>query len=208
MPQKTNIEVWKAFINGDQNAMMDLYQLNYVGLLNYGHHILPDRDQLNDHLMQMLLNLWEKRSRLPEIENVRSYLMTCFRRFILNRRKQEVWEDLYEKPIDMEQNTEISYEDQLIQLQKDNDLKSKLHRGMAKLTARQRELLQLKFFEDFSYDEIAKQCDISKRTAYNIVHDALKILRTELSDGENQISFYQLGIILYAFSALFEVYQK
>jgi hypothetical protein len=38
----------------------------------------------------------------------------------------------------------------------------------------------MKFFEDVDYDEIARLCNISRRTAYNIIHDSLKILRAEL----------------------------
>ena len=38
----------------------------------------------------------------------------------------------------------------------------------------------MKFFEDIDYNEIARSCNITRRTAYNIIHDSLKILKAEL----------------------------
>jgi RNA polymerase sigma-70 factor (ECF subfamily) len=65
-------------------------------------------------------------------------------------------------------------------LQTNEGLKKKLNKAFAKLTPRQKQLLQMKFFDDVDYDEIANVCNITRRTAYNIIHDSLKILRAEL----------------------------
>ena len=200
---QTNVQAWKEFIGGNKESLLMLYELNYVGLLNYGSKFLNNRDHLNDHLMDLLLQLWDNRDKLPVIENVRSYLMTCFRRKLLNRNKQEVWEDsLGELPESQGTQSEVSFEERLIKLQSNEQIKNKLANGLKKLSPRQREMIELKFFKDLSYDEIAVKCLITKRTAYNIVHDALIILRKEMTDNNNLISFYEVGIALYAFSYL------
>jgi DNA-directed RNA polymerase specialized sigma24 family protein len=46
-------------------------------------------------------------------------------------------------------------------------------------------LLRLKFFEDLDYEEIACQCGITKRTAYNIIHSALRTLKAGVAVSPN-----------------------
>jgi RNA polymerase sigma-70 factor (ECF subfamily) len=42
--------------------------------------------------------------------------------------------------------------------------------------------VNLKFFEGYSYEKIAETTQMSVKTAYNTLYDALKILREELKD--------------------------
>ncbi|MNL43391.1 RNA polymerase sigma factor [compost metagenome] len=69
---------------------------------------------------------------------------------------------------------------------------------MEVLTEREKELIRLKFFDDLDYDEIAVKCGITKRTAYNITHDALKKLRESLKgkNGEDYYSLFSIVILL------------
>lgn len=178
--------VWKKIIDGDETALSELYKQHYLGLINYGRIIIDDKDLVNNCFMQMLIEFWDKRSKLPEVENVRSYLMTSLRRAILHelgagkRREMKLNESQQNSP-----THEWSYEDYLLNQQSDNDLRAKIAKAIEKLTKRQKELIQLKFFENLSYAEIAEQKRITKRTAYNIIYDAIKILKEELHEDQN-----------------------
>ena len=173
--------VWQKFITGDQHALSELYQQHYLGLINYGSMIIEDKDFVNDCFMEMLIEFWEKRLSLPKVENVRSYLMTSLRRSIFHaldsdkRRLVKEDESLQSTP-----DHEWSYEDHLIKLESDSDLKAKIANALYKLTDRQKEIVRMKFFDDLDYDTIAEKCRITKRTAYNIIHDAIKVLKTAL----------------------------
>ena len=90
---------------------------------------------------------------------------------------------------------ESSYEEYITEIQTDLILKEKLTKSLNHLTERQKELLQLKFFDDLDYDEIALRCNISKRTAYNIVYDALKILKDVLKKENNDDSYRQISLV-------------
>lgn len=178
--------VWEKFINGDETALLELYNQHYLGLMNYGQMIVEDRELVNDCLTDMLVNFWKKRSNLPEVENVRSYLMTSLRRTIFNELQNNKKRDTRHSELQrLGENVQTSYEDYLIRIQSDNGLKAKITRALEQLTERQIDLIRLKFFEDLDYDEIADQCGITKRTAYNIIYDALKILKTELQEDQN-----------------------
>jgi RNA polymerase sigma factor (sigma-70 family) len=178
-------ETWHNFIQGDQSAFNDLYKQHYLGLINYGTKWTGDRSRANDYIIEMLLGLWDKRATLPEVKNVRSYLLTCARTFILQKlRSDKVHESKINHLYTSQDQHELSYEDYMIKIQSDSDLKRKLTQCLNKLTDRQKELLQYRYFDNMDYDEIALTCNITKRTAYNIVHDALKILKESMKGSE------------------------
>ena len=77
--------VWNRFINGDEHALLELYNQHYLGLINYGSMLVNDKEFVNDCFMDMLVDFWKKHKTLPKVDNVRSYLMTSFRRHILHQ---------------------------------------------------------------------------------------------------------------------------
>jgi len=151
----------------------------------------------------MLLGLWEKRTKLPDVENVRSYLLTCLRTTILQHIRSDKLRGVKERHAHtLTEQQELSYEDHITRIQTDLIIKNKLIKSLNKLTERQKELLQLKFFDNLDYDEIAAKCNISKRTAYNIVYDALKIMKDNLKKEGNEDSSYLLSIVSLLLCAL------
>jgi RNA polymerase sigma factor (sigma-70 family) len=179
--------IWLEFKGGNQQALQQLYKQHYLGLINYGIKTTGDRAKANDYIIEMLLALWEKKERLPEVENVRSYLLTCLRNTIFQRIRSEKLREVKEThAYSLTDQFEFSYDEYIGKVQTDAIIKSRLLKCMDKLTQRQKQLLELKFFDDLSYDEIAERCEISKRTAYNIIYDALKIMKNELSGVPNE----------------------
>lgn len=189
-------ETWREFTEGSHDALDQIYTQHYLGLINYGTKLSGDRQYANDCFVEMLIHLWDKRDRLPQVDNVRSYLMTCLRTLILQKfrsdKLREVKESYAHSLINQE---EISYEDYITRIQTDSLVTDKLKRSLEKLTERQRELLQYRFFDSMNYDEIASRCGISKKTAYNIVYDALTKLKSDLNNENSGENMYLLAII-------------
>ena len=179
MPSKTShIKSWIQLQNGDRQALFEIYDQHYIGLMNYGIRLTGRRDLTRDCITQILLRLWDSRSKLPCIENVRAYLLTSLRHELIGEIKLEgnrlAKHHLFGESIP---TTEAPYEEYIVQLQHNKEMREKLMNAVAQLTPREKELLKLKFFEDLDYDEIAARCHITKRTAYNIIHQSLKSLR-------------------------------
>lgn len=184
---------WRRFIEGSHLALNDIYKQHYLGLINYGTKLTRDRQYANDCIIEMLLGLWEKRSRLPEVDNVRSYLMSCLRTVIFQKFRSEKLRETKETfAHSLIVQEELPYEEYITSLQTDKIIKARLQQSLNKLTKRQRELLQYRFFENMDYDEIALKCGISKRTAYNIIYDALQKIKTDLSKEGNSDYLYSL----------------
>lgn len=190
--------IWAKLKEGDQNALLELYNIHYLGLMNYGIKLTGNRNLANESITQVLLRLWDNRSRLPEVENVRSYLLTCLRNEMLAELKSESNRLTKNQLLKFtSESCEASYEEYLIAIQSNREMKERLFRAFDKLTAREKELLKMKFFEDLDYDEIASRCRITKRTAYNIIHAAVKTLKAELVQQKgNRLEINHLFIFL------------
>ena len=205
IPQSITEESWELLRNGDENALLALYNDHYLGLINFGIKVTGDRAFTNDCITQLLIELWDKRATLPDVENVRSYLLTSLKHKIFFEIKGKQIRDSKLTAIQaFENGEELPYEELLIQLQTNEVLKKKLNNAFTKLTPRQKQLLRMKFFDDADYDEIAHVCNITKRTAYNIIHDSLKVLKAELYKIEkdhveiNSSTLLMIAIILWS----------
>lgn len=195
MPRKEHHKTtWNLLLQGDPQSLDLLYGEHYLGLFNYGMLYTGRRELVKDCITQVILDLWNVRHRLPEVSNVRSYLITSLRRRLIREIKLEARIELRESVADnLPSMTAASYEEYLTSLQEDEQLRDKIHSALNKLSDRQKELLRLRFFEDKTYDEIAEQCGITKRTAYNIIYDALSKLRSSLTNDEASSKYYSFS---------------
>ncbi|MNY56949.1 RNA polymerase sigma factor SigV [compost metagenome] len=77
---------------------------------------------------------------------------------------------------------EMPYEEFIIKVQTNEWIQIRLKEALEKLSFRQKQLIHLKFFEGYSYEKIAETTQMTVKTAYNTLYDALKVLRQELKD--------------------------
>ncbi|KIO78485.1 hypothetical protein TH53_03540 [Pedobacter lusitanus] len=176
LPTEEDKKYWEQMRLGEKNALFGLYNNLYFHLIRFGLKINADDELVKDCVNQVFLNLWDKRDRLNPVENVKSYLMTSLRRCMLDQLAYVDRTNLAVNKMETATN-ELSYEEIMVGLQQDEELKNKLRVAIAQLTPRQVELIQLKFFEGLSYEQIAQRTSQSVKTAYNTVYDAIKMLR-------------------------------
>ena len=188
---------WKLLQSGDQSALLALYQRHYTGLINFGFKVCGDKDLSNDCVIKILLRLWDQRQRLPDVTNVRAYLLTCLRHEIAHELQNSLRNTQKNAAFLQQEVLQPSYEDVLIGTQSNAELKKKLTRAFEVLTDREKQLLQMKFYDGMDYDEIAAHCGISKRTAYNIIHNALKSLKQELWKNGMQVIPEYFSMLLF-----------
>jgi len=146
-----------------------------------------DRELTKDCITQLLLRLWDKRASLPKVVNVRAYLVTCLRNELISEKRGQQSRMLNHSMFSTEaESAELPYEERLIKSQHEKAIQDRLKMAFTHLTDRQKELLQLKYYEGLDYNEIASLCNIKKRTAYNIIQTALHILKVHFLENEQQ----------------------
>ncbi len=172
-------DLWEKMRQGDADAMLALYERNYADLLSYGVQLIGSTDTSKNVINDVFLHLWEHHVKLKPVQNVRAYLFACTRRRVFHP-------DYYNNKVlsdseaGFDEKGEMSYEDLLIDMQRSDEIRIKVQAALAKLTARQKELIELKYFRNMDYRQIEKETGISAKTAYNTVYNAIKVLETEL----------------------------
>lgn len=181
--------LWNRVRLGEQEALVGLYEQLYFYLLNYGIRTCGDSDRTRDAINDVFLELWDRRLQLPDVSNIKSYLLTFLRRKIFsNIREDQKRAKAVDSLAHHSEGYELSYEASIVALQTSDEVKEKVRRAMATLTPRQKELVQLRFFDGLSMEEVGKRAGITTKTAYNTLAAALK----SLSSGLLAILYYLL----------------
>lgn len=174
--------IWNNFIKGRKSAFLKLYEEFYPQLYRYGIKYTADQDLIKDQINEVFTYLYEKRARIGQVVHVKAYIFQCFKNsFFHQLKKSPHFETLAEPDREVTGPAERPYEDYIIQLQAEERIKGSLRSALAKLTKRQRVLIQLRYYEELSIDQIALKTGLSSRTIYNKLHEGLKILRKEMA---------------------------
>jgi RNA polymerase sigma-70 factor (ECF subfamily) len=154
---------------------------NYDHLFRYGLRMIADRSVSMDCINELFTEVWDRRHRLPEVEQVRGYLFVIFKRKLSRHvtRRQPVLSLAEEDMLSFPHN-DSSYEELLIAMQSEEEKKMKVRMALDHLTGRQKELIRLRYYDNLSMEEISEKLQISLRTIYNTMHSAITILRKEL----------------------------
>jgi RNA polymerase sigma-70 factor (ECF subfamily) len=173
--------LWNRVRENEQEALVALYEHLYFNLVSYGVRSCGDTEITKDAINDMFLEIWDQRHKLPVVSNVKSYLFTYLRRKIFaGIRQTKKSSEAAGAYADFNEHHELSYEESIVAIQTSEEVKQKIRRAMATLTPRQKELIQLRYFDGLSMDEVGKRVGITTKTAYNTLGAALKSLSVEL----------------------------
>lgn len=166
--------LWDAFRNGDDQALITIFDRYVDSMFRYGCKLVNDRDMVQDSVQDLFLTLCQKRVKLGETNAIKLYLFKALRRNLV-RTKFKV-----SLPFFSVQDQIIpSPEDDLINEQSIENRKQILERRLAWLSPRQREAIFLRYYEDLSYDKIAEIMGVRKQSIYNLINESFAILRNE-----------------------------
>ncbi len=168
--------LWQGIAEGKEEPYKFIFEYYYVRLLRFGLGMCFDKALVKDCIQEVFLHIWNRRERIPQINNHSAYLMQVLKRKISKAIKQQRRQ--YGQA-ETDQSI-LSYESLLIEQQEAAAQKKQLKKAFEQLSPRQREIIELRFLKGLSYEEIATQSDVRKRTIYNQVHAALKVLKKSM----------------------------
>lgn len=171
--------------NGNRTAWSAMYEQYADTLYAYGMKMAQNRELVNDCIQDLFIYLYDRRSKVPTLNNAQAYLLTCLKNKIYRqlsaqskerssvvRLNAEDWND-FNFTIDIPETMERTEfrEDQLNALQE----------AINQLSPRQREILYLRYYKNLSVDEAAAVVGVSKQTVMNATSASLaKLRRNEL----------------------------
>ncbi len=169
---------WTQLRAGEHAALERLYRAHAPALLRYGRGLAAEAQAL-DAIQELYVRLWDRRERLPESANPRAYLITSLRHDLVRdlRREAKVTEFAPGRETDGEESVEF----EIIGRERDNEQQRDLQRALNLLSARERELIELRFRQELDYDAISAVTGISYQSARNVLARAIGKLRGALS---------------------------
>ncbi|SEF70709.1 RNA polymerase sigma factor [Parabacteroides chinchillae] len=177
-----DIELWNCFLSGDKKAMEYIYSLYYKPLLAYGMKLLPDYELVRDCVQDMFVKLYITRKNLSSTPHINSYLIRALR----NRLYDEMSVHVDKMTID-DLPFDFAVEDFFLThfQESDDDLlqRKKLQIAIEKLSARQREIVYLRFIRELDYNEIGDFLGINYQSAKNLISRTLVKLRQYYMEG-------------------------
>jgi RNA polymerase sigma factor (sigma-70 family) len=175
---KEEQELWSSFVSGDDKSLETLYRRYFDELYNYGNKWLNNPSLTQDSIQDLFVKLMRNRSNLAIPDSVKYYLLRSFRSIVLDKLKSKNKVLLLENPKENLFQVELCPEQQMIGVQEENLLQKRLSDAMKELTARQREVIFLKYQEGLSYPEIAEMLSLSQKATYKLVARAIQALRS------------------------------
>ncbi|OUJ75127.1 RNA polymerase sigma factor [Hymenobacter crusticola] len=168
-----DLALWQAFRAGQREALGVLFDRYAQQLFAYGHQLVSDSELVKDAIQTVFVNLWGWRENLSEEVTVKFYLYRSLKRELL-RTAVVPRLRLAGQPSDAH---EPSFEQQLVIVEDEQQVAAKLTASLAQLSIREKEIINLKYFNNFKIREIADLLHLSEQTVSNLLHRALKKLR-------------------------------
>ena len=161
--------------NSDIAAFKELFEYYYARLLNYAFVIIKNHGTAEDIVLEVMEQLWTKRSAILTIDNLTSYLYVCIKNRILDFLKKNsrlihspLGEKHYEEYITI-RNPESNYlTEELIEV---------INNAILNLPEKARLVYRLVKEDGLSHKEVSEVLDISMKTVNNHIFRAMREIR-------------------------------
>ena len=150
-------------------------------LYRFGCKFTSDSETVKDSIQDLFLKLCEK----EDISNIRSmkyYLLRAFKNILIDNLARRIPEENIDE-IKHNNIHEKSSEDIWIEAEEIQQFRVVIEEAFKPLTKRQKEVIQLRYMEQLSYQEIGQMLGIKPKTVRNTLDNALCRIREKI---ENQ----------------------
>lgn len=156
---------------GDQKAFSELFYNYFHRLFRFAYDFVKNNETAEEIVEDVFFKIWEKRERLPQIENLETYLYVAVKNHSYNFLKSpknklfvSISGNTYQIP-----DAHISPEKSLLT----KELQQKIDLAIDQLPEKCRMVFNLVKEDGLKYKEVAKIMDISTKTVENQLRIAL-----------------------------------
>ena len=160
MSNTTDEKLIEAIRKDDYVSYNKLFERYYGRLCQYVYSLLMDKNDTEDVVQELFLNIWKNRERIEIKENVGGYLYKMAKHLALNHLRSKVYQ--------------LSYEDNRVESE---EFRIALYGCIDHLPDRCKEVLLLHRIKGLKQKEISEKLDISVKTIKNQIWTSLQKLR-------------------------------
>lgn len=161
----------------DEEALASLMGIYYNDLYNYAFRFTKDDALIKDCIQEVFISLWQRRESSGTILSPKYYFLRAIKNKILKSMHKNgqaasiVLTDQYDF------SHEFSIERVIIEKQVSEEKAQKLRNTLSQLSARQKEVIYLKYYQHLDHGQISELMNISRQSVYNLLHEAIHKLR-------------------------------
>lgn len=174
------VALWNAFREGDKEAFASIYQLYARPLLSYGYKVTSDNTLVEDSIQDLFIELWHSRANLSATDSVKFYLFRALRNKILRNKAKVEIEILNDFSVESSHLFEVSNETLMIDEEVYQLQISQLQTSLQKLPKRQQEAINLRYYHDFSNEEVAQIMGVNYQSACKFIYTGLRFLKEHI----------------------------
>ncbi|MNZ98976.1 RNA polymerase sigma-E factor [compost metagenome] len=184
MKQKRIKKNWNLLVEGEKQGLYECFDIFHDDLYRFGLSLYKDEELIKESIQDLFVELWNIRHKLVDVTNIQQYIFTVYKRLLYKGNKDKFRlncdPNILLENIDERLIIQNSYETILVANQSDDFKRKKLLDALEKLTPRQKQIIQLRYFEGISFQDISIITSLSERTIYNTLYNAIKTLRETL----------------------------
>ena len=142
--------------------------------------LLVSHEEAEDATQEILLKLWNNRSKMADYRNVEAFAMTMTKNFCLDRLKSKHAQNL--------KIVHNNYQDNNASLQKQVELRDSVDwvsKIIEELPEQQKIILQMRDIEQYEFSEIAKMLNMNETAIRVALSRARKTIREQLTKTHN-----------------------
>jgi RNA polymerase sigma factor (sigma-70 family) len=172
--------LWEEFRRGDKAAMALIYTRYYPILLAYGKKQSTDKELVKDCVQDLFAELIRYRNNVSPTTSIKFYLYRSLNRKLIKKINKELLQEPFAERIHdgLEHSLSLPEEEVIINSETSESMKYEVLHALDRLTKKQKKAVQLKFYRNLSYPEIASAMSISVASVYNLCSKAIQLLQS------------------------------
>jgi RNA polymerase sigma factor (sigma-70 family) len=188
--------LWQRFRQGDHAVLGDLFQNLYKELYYYGLKLVLIPDLVKDTIQDIFADIWSRREKMGEVNNIKAYLFISVRHELLKRLEKLRKENILKEG--RFGSFEFSTEDFIVKEETEQETAQRFVQSLQSLTERQREVILLRFNHELEFREIAFIMGMNVQSVRNLLFRALEKIRKDMNSsgikGRSDVEIFLMHI--------------
>jgi len=174
-------ELVAGIASGNYNSFTILYGKYIKSLTQYGLKFTDDINTVRDCLHDVFVSLWSRKEELQIQSSIKSYLIKSTRSSIIQKvNRNKKLRSITAENEEYDFTLSISPEETFLINENNRQVFESVQKLLSTLTAKQKEVIYLRYHHELSFDEIADQLNLSVKACYKLMNRAMVELRQNI----------------------------
>jgi RNA polymerase sigma-70 factor, ECF subfamily len=166
----------------NKQVLAEMYEEHSPGLFRYAYRLLGDQDVAEDCVSETFSRfLHAVRDGGGPSDNARAYLYRTVHNWVIDHYRRQPL-----PPLSLEEELHSGEQEHVSQQVAKAMLREKVRAALLRLPTEQQQVIQLRFLEDWSHEEVAAQLGKSNEAIRAMQHRAMEALKRMLLEKEEE----------------------